>query len=207
MTPPERATGERMGAAATKQHIVEAADNLFYEHGFEATAFADIAAAIGISRGNFYYHFRTKDEILDAVITQRLERTRQLLDGWERDAISPRNRILSFAGILIANRTKIMLYGCPVGSLCLELAKLDHFALGRATELFTLFKGWLSTQFSMLGRGPDADALAIHLLMRSQGVATLAAALRDGSFIEREVEAMKVWLDAQCPTAPIAPAC
>jgi AcrR family transcriptional regulator len=194
-----------MGAVATKRHIVEAADSLFYEHGFEATAFADIASAIGISRGNFYYHFRTKDEILDAVITRRLERTRQLLDSWERETGSARDCLLSFAGMLIANRTKIMLYGCPVGSLCLELAKLDHLALGRATELFTLFREWLATQFATLGRGPDADALAMHLLMRSQGVATLAAALRDDGFIEREVEAMKAWLDAQCPTAPAAP--
>ena len=49
----------------------------------------------------------------------------------------------------------------------------------------------------------DADALAMHLLMRSQGVATLAAALRDEDFIEREVQAMSLWLDAQCPAAPL----
>lgn len=48
-----------MTAAATRQHIVEEADRLFYEHGFEATSLAHIAAAVQIARGNFYYHFRT----------------------------------------------------------------------------------------------------------------------------------------------------
>ena len=44
---------------STRQDIVEKADLLFYQHGFENTSFADIADAVGISRGNFYYHFKT----------------------------------------------------------------------------------------------------------------------------------------------------
>ncbi|HEY7886322.1 MAG TPA: helix-turn-helix domain-containing protein, partial [Cellvibrionaceae bacterium] len=54
------------------EKIVAAADRLFYERGFDATSFADIAEAVQISRGNFYYHFKTKDDILDAVIARRL---------------------------------------------------------------------------------------------------------------------------------------
>lgn len=40
---------------STRQEIVEKADLLFYQRGFENTSFADIADAVGISRGNFYY--------------------------------------------------------------------------------------------------------------------------------------------------------
>ena len=57
-----------MDARGTREHIVRAADELFYKQGFEHTSFADVAHAVGISRGNFYYHFKTKDEILAAVI-------------------------------------------------------------------------------------------------------------------------------------------
>ncbi|PZN97897.1 MAG: TetR family transcriptional regulator [Hyphomicrobiales bacterium] len=195
-----------MSAAATRLQIVEAADRLFYEQGFEATAFANIAAATGLSRGNFYYHFKAKDEILDAVITLRLERTSLLLEGWQAAAEAPGERIRSFIGMLIGNRAKIMLYGCPVGTLCAELAKLDHIANSRASELFTLFRAWLAGQFALLGRTSDADALAMHLLMRSQGVATLAAAFRDEAFIRREVSEMNTWLEAQSPPAPFPPA-
>ena len=196
-----QAKGLGMSAAATRLQIVEAADRLFYEQGFEATAFADIATAIALSRGNFYYHFKTKGEILDAVIALRLDRTRALLAGWQDEAETPRERILSFVGMLIGNRAKIMLYGCPVGTLCAELAKLDHAALGRASEIFTLFRAWLAEQFAALGRASDADALAMHLLMHSQGVATLAAAFRDETFIRREVEQMSLWLDAESTAA------
>lgn len=188
-----------MGAIDTRQHIVEAADRLFYEHGFEATSFADIAKAVGLSRGNFYYHFRAKDEILDAVIALRVANTQAMLDAWDESAATPAERIRRFIHILVVNRTTIMAHGCPVGTLCNELAKLDHVSKDDAAKLFTLFRGWLARQFTALGREVDADALAMHILMRSQGVATLATALRDEDFIRREVEAMDAWLEAQHP--------
>ena len=68
--------------SSTRERIVEQADVLFYERGYEATSLADIAAPLGLSRGNFYYHFKTKDEILDAVIDLRLSRTAAMLTAW-----------------------------------------------------------------------------------------------------------------------------
>lgn len=193
-----------MGATATRQEIVAAADRLFYERGFEATSFADIASVVGLSRGNFYYHFKTKDEILQAVIARRLSMTGEMLDAWQTEG-DPADRIRSFIGILIMNREKIVAHGCPVGTLCTELAKLDHLARGEAVRLFTLFRDWLAGQFAALGREADADALAMHILMRSQGVAVLATAFGDESFIRREVDDMCAWLEAQRPERPAPP--
>lgn len=187
-----------MSASRTREQIVDVADRLFYERGFEATSFADIAKDVGLSRGNFYYHFKTKDEILAAVIAQRVASARAMLEAWEQDAASPGERIRSFVHILIANRTKIMAHGCPVGTLCNELAKLDHVAKVDAVRLFSLFRNWLTRQFVALGRAADADALALHVLMHSQGVAALATAFRDEDFIHREVADMETWLQAQC---------
>lgn len=186
-----------MGAINTRRRIVEAADRLFYEHGFEATSFADIAKAVELSRGNFYYHFKTKDEILSAVIELRMANTQAMLDAWEDEMDTPAERIRRFIQILIMNRVKIMEHGCPVGTLCNELAKLDHAAKNDATRLFTLFSDWLSRQFAAIGHEAGADALALHVLMRSQGVAVLAAAFRDEKFIWREVEDLEAWLETQ----------
>lgn len=57
-----------MHGRVIRDHIVAAADPLFYRQGFEHTSFAAIADAVQISRGNFYYYFKSKDKILDAVI-------------------------------------------------------------------------------------------------------------------------------------------
>lgn len=183
-----------MSDKTTRDHIVEAADQLFYRQGYEHTSFSDIADAVQISRGNFYYHFKAKDEILDAVIEARLANTRKMLAQWEIEGKRPVDRICSFINILIANRAQIKQYGCPVGTLCTELAKLNHASQGEANELFTLFRTWLRRQFTLLGRKADADALAMHLLARSQGVATLANAFHDEKFIKQEVKLMCDWL-------------
>ena len=186
-----------MSDKTTYDHIVEAADQLFYQQGFEHTSFANIAQVVNISRGNFYYHFKSKDDILDAVIERRLANTRMMLDQWEAEGEQPADRIRSFIHILIMNRIKIKQYGCPVGTLCAELAKVNHASLGGATLLFTLFRDWLGEQFTLLGRKADADALAMHLLARSQGVAALANSFHDDKFIRQEVEQMCDWL-ASC---------
>lgn len=186
-----------MSASGTRQQIIVAADKLFYEQGFEATSFADIAARVGLSRGNFYYHFRTKDEILEAVIAHRRANTSLMLEQWDATGETPRDRVQSFINLLIVNQEKIMARGCPVGTLCSELAKLDHTSTEEAAGLFSQFRDWLAHQFAALGRSTDANTLALHILMRSQGVATLAMALRDDAFVKREVAEMSAWLAAQ----------
>ena len=190
-----------MAGKSTREQIVEAADLLFYQQGFEHTSFADIAGAVKISRGNFYYHFKSKDQILDAVIELRRLRTQAMLDQWEELGSTPQDRIQCFIKILITNQSKIMAYGCPVGTLSTELARLSHAAQPQANALFTLFHEWLSRQFAALGCAEDADVLAMHLLARSQGIATLAVAFRDENFVRREVEQMCGWLSSQITSA------
>lgn len=190
-----------MPQPTTRENILEAADRLFYRHGYDHTSFADIADTVGISRGNFYHHFKTKDEILTAVISRRLAEKRQLLDSWEIEGAGPVERLRSFINILIVNRADIQRYGCPIGTLSTELAKLSHPAQAGANELFVLFRVWLHRQFSLLGRSANADELAMHLLARSQGVATLAAAFQDEGFIRLEVEKLHAWLDANAGLA------
>ncbi len=182
----------------TRTKIIDAADQLFYEHGYEGTSFADIADAVQISRGNFYYHFKSKDQILDAVISKRLADREAMLKSWEGDGKSPKQCICDFIDILTVNRAQIKRHGCPIGTLTSELAKLDHPAQADAKKLFALFRIWLRHQFQALGRKKDADVLAMHLLARSQGVATLYNAFKDDGFVKQEIARMYEWLDSYC---------
>jgi len=182
----------------TREQIIEAADLLFYHQGYAHTSFSHIADAVKISRGNFYYHFKTKDAILDAVITSRLVFTKGLLKQWEDASTTPTERILSFVHILITNQDKIIRYGCPVGTLNAELAKIDHPFQPAANKLFMLFRTWLKKQFIQLGCNEKADDYALHLLARSQGVASLANSFKDKKFIAREIDFMGEWLKQCC---------
>jgi len=180
----------------TREQIVQAADDLFYRLGYEHTSFANIADAVRISRGNFYHHFRTKDEILAAVVEQRMASTRAMLQQWEAMSPQPGERIGSFIRMMLANRADIRRFGCPVGTLCTELAKLQHPSRQEANQLLAMFREWLRDQFVQLGHKEDADRLAMHLLARSQGVATLANAFDSDAFIRQEVADLEAWLQA-----------
>jgi AcrR family transcriptional regulator len=183
-----------MGEKTTRDFIVAAADQLFYQQGFEHTSLSHIADEVKISKGNFYHHFKSKDKILDAVIQLRMANTQIMLTKWEVEGEQPFDRIKSFINILLVNQNKIKKYGCPVGTLTSELAKLNHSAQNEANEIFSLFRAWLSEQFTLLGYEEKADKLAMHILARSQGVATLANAFQDQVFINHEVEKMYEWL-------------
>ncbi len=185
----------------TCDHIVEAADQLFYRQGYEHTSFSDIADAVQISRGNFYYHFKTKAEILDAVIDLRIGNTQKMLERWESEAGYPEDRIKRYIHILLTNWSKIKYFGCPVGTLCTELAKLNHTSQEEASKIFTLFRTWLRQQFILLGHKKDADALAMHVLAWSQGVATLASTFHDKKFVSKEVKQMCEWLKSYTENA------
>ena len=190
---------------STRERIVAAANTLFYREGIRSVSVDAVAEEAGITKRSLYYHFKSKDEILDAVIALRLANTAAMLSAWAEADEDPAARIGRFIDMLIANRARIMAHGCPVGTLCNELAKLDHSAHGRAGEIFTLFRDWLGREFVRLGQAAEAaDALAMELLARSQGVATLAGAFRDEAFLRREVAQMHAWLDAQRLARPSA---
>ena len=57
-------------AEERKNEILDAAEYLFAVKGFDGTSTNDILEAIGIARGTLYYHFKSKEEILDAMIAR-----------------------------------------------------------------------------------------------------------------------------------------
>ena len=94
--------GEGRGPSATQARILDAAEALFMEHGFEATSLRLITAAAGVNLAAVNYHFGSKEELFQAVLTRRLDPMNQarvaLLDRFEREtapAPLPCERILA----------------------------------------------------------------------------------------------------------------
>lgn len=179
---------------SNRQRIVETADQLFYHKGYNQTSFSDIAEACEIARGNFYYYFKTKDEILHAVIDHRIEGIREMLGHWDREYPDPRDRLKRFVDILEKEENQILRYGCPMGSLNTELNKLHpekHFA----ARMFDVFLEWLEVQLKAIGHERDARPLAMRLVSAGQGACVLSQAYEDASFLHAEIERLKNWID------------
>ena len=62
-------------AAERRNEILDVAERLFCTNGYDNTSTNDILAEIGIARGTLYYHFKNKEDILDAMIARILDET------------------------------------------------------------------------------------------------------------------------------------
>lgn len=180
----------------TRADIVECARALFYEHGYDGTSFSQIVDATGLFRGNIYHYFKTKDDILGAVVERYLEDYHALLSRWEREHDEPRARLRAFVDMIVGRKAELVDYGCPIGSLNTELGKERRELQRVARGLFDLFREWLAARFEELGRSKqDADALALHLLGRAQGIAVISHVYQDAHLLEREASQLKDWID------------
>lgn len=179
-----------------RQRIITAADNLFYRRGYNQTSFQDISEATGIPRGNFYYYFKTKDEILNAVVDSRLAELISMLNKIEGETKDARERLLMFSNILEYNSENVIQSGCPFGTLSSELAKDNPQLHEKSTQVFVLLRNWMKQQFEVLGAA-NADELAMDLLTRLQGVSVLACAFKDVDYIKRSHQEIKDWIKAK----------
>ncbi len=177
-----------------RARIVEAADQLFYKRGYNQTSFSDIADITGIPRGNFYYYFKTKDEILSAVVDARVKQYQAALNDCDKASDDPRERLLAFADMLSSNEDTIVESGCPIGTLCSELAKGNGTLQSKSREVFEVVRDWLAKQFAELGFD-DADDRAMDMLARMQGVSVISSAFKDSAYLKRSINDLKVWIN------------
>lgn len=177
-----------------RQRIVEAADQLFYARGYNQTSFRDISDATGIPRGNFYYYFKTKDDILGAVVDARIKAFGTMLNTCEQRSTDPRERILCFTEMLTVFEDTIVKVGCPIGTLSSELAKEEDVSNDLSRAVFSLTRKWLADQFDTLGLSA-ADDKAMDLLARMQGASVMACAFEDRKFLQRSLADIKSWIN------------
>src|SRR6516164_2809768 len=85
--------GQRLGK---RERLIEAAVRLVYEQGIERTTLADIAQAADVPAGNVYYYFKTKDEVIAAVIEAHVRQIRTTLAFIDTRHRSPKSRLKAF---------------------------------------------------------------------------------------------------------------
>lgn len=68
-----------------RNEILDTAERLFFTKGYSKTTIIDILNEIGIAKGTFYYYYKSKEEVMDAIIirtlTYRIERAKQIMDN------------------------------------------------------------------------------------------------------------------------------
>jgi AcrR family transcriptional regulator len=176
-----------------RERLIAAARDTIYQRGIEKTTLADIAAAARIPVGNVYYYFKTKQDIVEAVVQSHLAEARAVLAAVEDAYDSPRDRLKALFDALARQADMIARYGCPQGTLCLELDKRGDDS-GLAARLMREPLDWARRQFAAMGC-PDAADLAVEVIARYQGTALLSSTFRDPSLMTREATRVATWID------------
>lgn len=185
-----------MGSMGTRERMVEVADRLVHERGYNRATLADLAEKADVHPGSIYHFFRTKRALGEAVIDRRLERYAEALREWERIP-DPRQRLLAFVEMAAAARQDLSEKGCPIGSLCQELHKEGSPLAKRSAELFRLFLDWMEQQFRVFGKDEaEAQDLALHVMASVQGASLLALTFKAPSLVATEAEHLRSWLKA-----------
>ena len=186
-------TDSAPGAGGKRERLVESARELVHEQGVQRTTLAEVAERAEVPAGNVYYYFKTKDELVGAVVESYLREARDLLAGLERHR-SPQARLKGLVRSWEEIGDSVARHGCPIGSLCAELGKRPDEHDRKAPQVFALIVDWAEEQLAQLGRR-DARDLAITLIAGIQGAALLTNAFRDPQLMVRQSRQLERWID------------
>src|SRR5437899_2775144 len=98
----------------SRERILQSARSLFYEVGYQATSVDDILKQCGVAKSNFYYHFRSKEELAFAVLEAQIADFEALVTRSLRNsALTPSERIARFFDQICQAQVKVQkMAGC-----------------------------------------------------------------------------------------------
>lgn len=184
---------------STRERIVMAAMELFWEKGYHSTSISDILRRAGANSGSLYHFFPAKQDLLNAVLDAYCEGIGPMLLNPAWQGISdPLERIFA----LLARYRQLLVetecfYGCPIGSLALELHEPDP----EVRELIAAnFASWTAAVKACLDQAglaerTDTQALAELVLTVMEGAVMQTRTYRDIGHYDRAVEQLRRYLD------------
>ena len=186
---------------STRDRLVLAAMQLFWEKGYGATSVADVLKSAGVNSGSLYHFFPGKQDLLLAVLEMYRAGIEPMLlaPAWQGIA-DPIERIFA----LLARYRKSIVdtdctYGCPIGSLALEIHEPDPPV---RAALAANFDAWVDAIEGCLvaagGRLPpktDRRALAEFALTAMEGGVMQARTQRDVAHFDRAVAQLRAYFD------------
>ena len=181
----------------TRTRIVVAAMELFWEKGFNSTSVADILSRSQVNSGSLYHFFPGKQDVLVGVLEAYRDGIGEMLLAPAWDGVD--DPIEKIFALLARYRRSIVetdcVYGCPIGSLALELHEPDPAV--RAL-LAANFANWTAAVEARLAEAADrlpADldrrALAEFVLTTMEGGVMQARTHRDVAYFDRMVAMLR----------------
>ena len=184
----------------TRDHIVTAASRLMALRGYRATSLDDVLRESGVGKGNFYYYFRSKEElgyaILERVVQGFVERV--LEPCFSDSGAKPLDKVRCFLDRLLeTQRQRNCVGGCPMGNLASELSDMHEGFRRRLAEIFTVWRERMTETLreaqadGSLKPECDPASLAHFLVAALEGAILLTKVTKDIQIMETCVGELK----------------
>lgn len=183
-----------MTTQSRRETILNVANNLIHKQGYNKTSIADIANEVGITKGNLQYHFRSKDDLLVAIIDLRMAKIDVVLKRFEQEFPDPMNRLRRIVSMVAGGEEGLSNYGCTFGTLNVELGKSQRPLQQIALRMLELLRGAIEKAFNQLNRETAYDR-SVHMLAMIQGAALMSYVYQDGGLLQRECKLIMEWLE------------
>lgn len=178
-----------------RQRLIDAADELIYQQTFNATTLADIASKADVPLGNVYYYFKTKDDILKAVVQKREAELNTLFAAWDQ-LPNVKDRLRSFIAQSLQGSDTVARFGCTLGSMCQELGRLGGDIGLLSAGLMKKTVSWVESQFKALGKGEKSNTLAEYLVANLQGGFLVTLTFKDPMLLHKQSKNLEFWLES-----------
>ncbi|MFI5316694.1 MAG: TetR/AcrR family transcriptional regulator [Myxococcota bacterium] len=195
----DSAVGERSRSAATahgelsREKILAAAIGLFSERGFAGTSVADVCERAGVVKTALYWHFESKEGLLDAALARVAEAWIEQIRASVLEVTGVDARLDRFiAGLrwLVVERSETLLL---ILGAVLERAEVNDTTRANLHELFTSARDAIADGVrETVGRDvPDVDLTADVVLSFVHGIAMMQRLTRDPLLLERQFAHLK----------------
>ena len=129
--------------AATRDQILNAAARLMHVQGYQSTSLDDVLRESGVGKGNFYYYFKSKEDLGYAIIDRITQGfvERSLEPAFADTDADPVTQIYAFLDrVLEAQRLRKCVGGCVMGNLASELSDVHEGFRHRLAGIFDLWR-------------------------------------------------------------------
>lgn len=187
--------------ASTRDRIVEVAVHLFYEKGYEATGMAEILQRAQANSGSFYYFFKSKEDLLLAVLDWYEKNVQPLLI--EPVCAQTKDPIERVFALLEGYRQSLMMtgctFGCPIGRLALEIAPERLEVHGKLAKNFgnwlTAVRKFLDDAGERLPKGLNRAELAQFILTVMEGAVMQSRSFRNIEPFDASIRQLRQYFD------------
>ncbi|MGB0695348.1 MAG: TetR/AcrR family transcriptional regulator [Rhodospirillaceae bacterium] len=181
---------------STKDRIINAADGLFYAGSIREVSVDRIAEQAGVTKKTFYYHFKSKDELVAATLTARHPPTLARYRDWAGSFGPLSERIERMFFKLAGHAEQRSWRGCGFLRAAVELADSPgHPALDVARQHKADFEQWFAEDIAQAGYAAPQD-LARMIMVLLDGAIARMLVQRDPDYARDAARAARLLLDS-----------